>query len=246
MASWNPWHGCKKISPGCKNCYVYREDAVYGRDSGDVKKTRSFDLPVRKNRQGGWKIPPGETVFTCFTSDFFLEDADLWRKEAWDMIRSRPDLDFFIVTKRIFRFAETLPDDWGDGYDNVAVWSTVENQAMADLRLPVLLSAPLKHIGIAAEPLLERIDLSKYLEPSVEGVVAGGESGLNARDCHYDWMLDLKRQCEAAGVPFVFRQTGRFFVKDGRRYVIPRKYQRDQARRAGIDTAGVDLGRPIR
>jgi protein gp37 len=236
VASWNLWHGCRKISPGCLNCYVYREDAAYGRNSGEVRKTQSFDLPVRKNRQGAYKIPPGETVYTCFTSDFFLEDADPWRRDAWEMIRSRPDLGFFIITKRITRFSDTLPDDWGSGYDNVTVWSTVENQAMADLRLPALLAAPLRHKGIACEPLLERIDLSGYLGPAIEGVVAGGESGLEARDCNFDWVLDIRRQCLEAGVPFTFKQTGRSFIKDGRRYVIPRKHQHDQARRAGIDT----------
>ena len=236
MASWNLWHGCRKLSPGCQNCYVYREDAQYGRDSGSVYKTQSFDLPVRKDRAGAWKLPSGETVFTCFTSNFFLEEADDWRREAWEMIRARPDLDFFIITKRIARLRGVLPAGWGDGFDNVTVYSTVENQAMADARLPILLSAPLKHKGIACEPLLERLDLSEYLGPSVERVVAGGESGLEARPCDYGWVLELRRQCLAAGVPFTFKQTGRVFIKDGRRYVIPRRFQHDQARRAGIDT----------
>ena len=236
MAVWNLWHGCRKISPGCQNCYVYREDAIYGRDSLDVRKTQSFDLPVRKNRQGGYKLMSGEMVYTCFTSDFFLEEADPWRPEAWEMIRARPDLSFFIITKRITRVFDTLPDDWGLGYENVTLYSTTENQAMADLRLPVLLSAPIRHKGITCEPLLERIDLSKYLGPSIEGVVVGGESGMNARDCRYDWVLDIRRQCLSAGVPLTFKQTGRSFIKDGRRYTIPRKYQHEQARRAGIDT----------
>lgn len=104
MASWNLWHGCKKISPGCKNCYVYRRDESIGLDPGDVHMTKSFDLPIRKNRAGEYKILSGETVYTCFTSDFFLEEADPWRPAAWEIIRSRPDLFFFIVTKRIHRF----------------------------------------------------------------------------------------------------------------------------------------------
>jgi protein gp37 len=153
MASWNLWHGCRKISPGCLNCYVYRGDERYGRESGSVYKTRSFDVPVRKDRRGNWKIPAGETVFTCFTSDFLLKEADGWRPEAWAMIRARPDLDFFFITKRIHRLESVLPEDWGSGYDNVTVYSTVENQEMADFRLPILLNAPLKHKGIAAEPL---------------------------------------------------------------------------------------------
>ena len=111
MANWNPWHGCRKISPGCQNCYVYRIDEKHGRDSSVPAKTKSFDLPLRKNRAKQYKIPPGETVFTCFTSDFLLEEADAWRPEAWQMMRLRGDLDFFIITKRIHRLEAVLPPD---------------------------------------------------------------------------------------------------------------------------------------
>ncbi len=69
---WNPWHGCHKISAGCLNCYMYRGDARRGVDSTIVKQTKDFDKPVKKKRNGEYKIPPGGDVFTCFTSDFFL------------------------------------------------------------------------------------------------------------------------------------------------------------------------------
>ena len=131
MPGWNPWHGCHKISPGCSNCYVYRMDAKYDRISSDVVKTASFDLPVRKDRHGEYKIRSGESVGVCFTSDFFVEEADEWRKDAWSFMRERSDLHFFFITKRIARFNVSLPDDWGDGYDNVAIGCTVENMNMA-------------------------------------------------------------------------------------------------------------------
>lgn len=71
MAIWNPWHGCKKISPGCYNCYVYRRDAKYGKDSSIVTKTASFDLPIKVNRKREFKLQPeAEPVYTCMTSDF--------------------------------------------------------------------------------------------------------------------------------------------------------------------------------
>lgn len=235
MADWNLWHGCKKISPGCKNCYVYRRDESIGLDPADIHKTKSFDLPIRKNRAGEYKIPSGETVFTCFTSDFFVEEADEWREEAWRMIRQRQDLEFFIITKRIHRFYESLPSDWGDGYDNVTISSTVENQEMADFRLPILLKAPIKHRGIACEPLLERVDLTPYLSPKIEFAAAGGESGRNARVCDFDWIMEIRNACVSAGVPFSYHQTGARLKKDGRIYNIPRKYQHSQARKAGID-----------
>jgi protein gp37 len=232
---WNLWHGCRKISPGCANCYVYRTDARYDRDAREVRKTQTFDLPLRKNRRGDYKIPSGATLSTCFTSDFFLDEADGWRTDAWNMIRARPDVDFFIITKRIHRFYEVLPDDWGDGYDNVAIHSTVENQEMADFRLPLLKAAPIRHKGIACAPLLERLDLSAHLGAWVESVSAGGESGEGSRVCDYAWALALRDQCLAAGIPFIFHQTGRLLRKDGRVYTIPRKYQHEQARKAGIN-----------
>ncbi len=88
-ANWNPWHGCTKISPGCKYCYVYRQDAMYETETASplCRKTRSFTLPIQRKRDGSPKIPSGKIVFTCFTSDFLLEDADPWRQECWQMIR---------------------------------------------------------------------------------------------------------------------------------------------------------------
>lgn len=75
---WNLWHGCHKLSAGCKYCYVYRGDARREVDSSVVVRTKNFDLPLRKKRNGEFKIPPGTFVYTCFTSDFFVEDADKW------------------------------------------------------------------------------------------------------------------------------------------------------------------------
>ena len=108
---------------------------------------------------------------------------------------------------------------------------------MADYRLPLLAEAPLRHKGVVCEPLLERVDLSGFLGAWTEGVVVGGESGPDARVCDYDWVLDIRDQCAAAGVPFTFKQTGYRFLKDGRLYTIARRYQHAQARRAGISTA---------
>ena len=115
-AGWNPWHGCHKLSAGCVNCYVYRIDRLSGRDSSVVTKTAEFSKPIARDRAGNYKIPSGQTVYTCFSSDFFVEEADAWRTDAWRMIKERDDLDFFIVTKRIDRFYDCIPDDWGDGY----------------------------------------------------------------------------------------------------------------------------------
>lgn len=106
---------------------------------------------------------------------------------------------------------------------------------MADFRIPIFKKLPIKHKSIVCEPLLEEIDLSPHLGKWCESVIAGGESGANARVCDFDWILKLRGQCVKKNVSFRFKQTGLNFVKDGRRYQIARKYQHAQARKAGVD-----------
>ena len=234
--NWNPWHGCHKVSAGCANCYVYRADDRHGKDASIVQKTSSFYLPVSHARDGTYKIPSGSYVWTCFTSDFLLEDADEWRGEAWRMIRERSDCEFLFITKRITRLTQCMPEDWGEGYPNVSICCTVENQAKANERLPVFRALPIRHKMIVCEPLLEAIDLSAYLGDWVESVTVGGESGDEARICNYDWILGIRGQCIEADVPFRFKQTGANFVKDHKRYQIKRVLQHAQARKANINT----------
>lgn len=234
---WNPWHGCTKISPGCRYCYVYRQDEMYGSEiaSSFCRKTAAFDLPVKLKRDKSYKIPSGTVVFTCFTSDFLLKDADQWRAECWEMIKTRSDLKFYFFTKRIDRLSECIPSDWGDGYENVLIGCTVENQQMADYRLPIFMSLPIRHKSVIVSPLIGPVDISDYIDSTIEEVSVGGESGMNARLCDFDWVLDLRRQCIEKNVPFLFHQTGAYLRKDGRTYRIPRRLQHSQARRANID-----------
>lgn len=242
MPMWNPWHGCHKISAGCRHCYVYREDAAFGTPeaASEVRKTASVRLPLRRDRKKNLKFPAGTEFALCFTSDFLIEEADAWRDEIWEIIRRRDDCTFFFITKRIERLPVCLPDDWGEGYHHVAVGCTVENQDRADARLPLFLNLPLRHRLIIVAPMLEEINLRPYLNPElVEEVSAGGESGKYARPLDFSWVTDLRSQCCDSGVPFTFHQTGSHLIKDGRLYHIPREHQHSQARKAGINT-----GRP--
>ncbi len=152
------------------------------------------------------------------------------------MMRVRSDLSFVFFTKRIGRLAESLPPDWGDGYPNVTVGCTCENQARADERLPVFLSLPVARRMVVCEPLLERIDLRRYLaQGGISAVTVGGESGENARECCFEWVLDLHRACAEYGVPFHYHQTGALLRRDGKLYRIPRARQHEQARLAGLE-----------
>mgnify|MGYP000021300857 FL=1 len=237
MPTWNPWHGCDKISAGCLNCYVYRRDEEFGKDSSLVTQTSSFDLPLKKNRKGEYKLQPEEgTVYTCMTSDFFLEKADPWRPEIWRIIRARSDLKFYIITKRIERFMNCIPDDWGEGYDHVTICCTCENQDRADYRLPIFLQMPMKHREIIHEPMLEPVEIRPYLALGlIEKVICGGESGPDARLCDFAWILNTMNQCVEYEVPFYFKQTGARFKKGRNIYRIERKNQMAQAAKAGVN-----------
>lgn len=232
--TWNPWHGCTKYSEGCRYCYVYRQDEMFGRDSRECRKTNDFNLPIKKDRKGNYKIPSGSLIMTCFSSDFLLSDADLWRDECIKMMRERSDCMFYFFTKRIERLDFSVPD-------NVIVGCTCENQKMADYRLPIFKKLDIKHKTIILAPMLERMDISKYLGSDIYEVNVSGESGSSPqiraqiRALDYDWVLDIRNQCIKANVNFGFHQTGARFIKDGKEYRIERKYQISQAKKANID-----------
>lgn len=211
--NWEPWTGCYPISDGCTHCYFYGPNAKrYGQNT--IEKTDKFDWPIRKKANGEYNIKGDKILATCFATDFFIPEADEWRSDVWAMIKERQDIDFLILTKRIDRFEVSLPPDWGKGYDNVNIGCTVENQELADKRLPLFLSYPIKRRFVATSPLLESIDLTKYLD-GIDHVSVSGESGRDARVCDYDWVLDIRDQCVAAGITFWFKATGSLFRHNG-------------------------------
>lgn len=170
MAMWSPWRGCHKYSEGCKYCYIHKGDAKRGVDTNTIVKTDNFNAPVAKNKKGEYKIKSGQTVYLCFYTDFLIEEADQWREECWKMIKERSDLNFIFLTKRIERFLQCIPNDWNNGYDNVIVGCTVENQDRADFRLSMFATFPIKHRNVICQPLIEEINIAEYLD-NVELVV---------------------------------------------------------------------------
>ncbi len=231
--NWEPWTGCYKVSDGCTYCYFY---GPFSKRCGQNKvyKTNEFDKPIAKTGKGKYKIQRGKIVATCFASDFFIAEADEWRADVWAMIRQRPDLEFLILTKRIDRFLVSLPTDWGDGYDNVNIGCTVENQELADYRLPLFLSYPIKRRFIAAAPLLNAIDFSPYLK-GIEHITVGGETSREARICNYDWVLAIREQCLKTGVSFWFKNTGSLLEYNGNIQKINPFKQNSVAKEFGID-----------
>lgn len=206
-ATWNPWLGCHKVSPGCRNCYAERiTENLMGRRFDEVRRSRTtFDAPLR------WKEPC--LVFTCSMSDFFHPDADAWRDEAWDIIRRTPQHTYQVLTKRPERLAECLPPDWGKGWPHVWLGTSVEMQEYVT-RICDLVETPAKVHFLSLEPLLGPIllDFDPYCAwfTDVEWVITGGESGPPdiLRPASPDWFRDIRDQCRSAGVPFFHKQNG--------------------------------------
>lgn len=233
MAMWNPWRGCHKCSEGCEFCYIHKGDNKRNINTDDIVKTKDFYKAIEKKKDGTYKIQKG-IVYVCFSSDFLIEEADNWRNECWKMMKERSDLTFLFLTKRIIRFMQCIPDDWNDGYDNVVVCCTVENQVNADKRLLLFQTLPIKHKCITIQPLIEKINIEKYLK-DIELVVVGGESDYNGRMLDYDWVLDIRKQCMNKNVNFEFRQCATHFIKDKKLYTLKTKDLCKQAKKANID-----------
>lgn len=225
-ATWNPWRGCSKVSPGCAHCYMFRDQRRYGKDPEVVVRAadNTFYAPVRAKK---WReLPAGAMVFTCSWSDWFHADADEWRDDAWEVVRQRPDLTWQILTKRPERIADHLPPDWGDGWPNVWLGVSIENRRFVH-RADVLRSVPAAVRFISAEPLLgplfihaaDNWDGSRWSWPDlydgeelnldgIDWLIAGGESGSRHRPMRAEWVRDLRDACQDSRTAFFFKQWG--------------------------------------
>jgi hypothetical protein len=220
---------------------MYFLDKLRNQDGSHIYRTKSgFNYPLQKDKNGRYKIKSGELIRICMTSDFFLEEADQWRDEVWDIIRIRSDVKFFLLTKRPQRVKDCLPWDWGDGWENVFFNVTCENQRRADERIPILLDLPFKHKGIMCAPFIGPVSIKEYLPyGQIEQVICGGENYDGARPCNFDWVKSLRAECVSADVTFCFIETGTEFIKDGKLYHLPNKQiQSRMAFKSGMSYVG--------
>lgn len=204
-ATWNPWMGCEKVSPGCAHCYMYREQRQYGHDPDALRRSKTkFQEPLR------WSDP--RLVFTCSWSDWFHPGADQWRGEAWEVVRTTPHLTYQILTKRPELIADRLPRDWGDGYENVWIGVSIENSRFT-WRAQVLRELPAAVRFISAEPLLGSLfsDSGRRRPLDLNGIdwlIVGGESGPGARPMDLAWARELAAACSASNTAFFMKQLG--------------------------------------
>lgn len=216
--SWNPWWGCNKVSAECWHCYIRKIMRRAGREpfQGPIR-TKTWKDPPRWNRLAA-KQGKRFKVFTCSMSDFFHDGADQWRQAAWDIMRDCEPLDWLVLTKRPERIADQLPTDWNRGYPNVWLGMTCgENDSL--WRLDILKSIPAAIRFISAEPLLEAIDFTPYLDGSFHWIISGCEQAAvgKRRKMEIDWVRDIHRQCQQANIAHFFKQRydGARFTCDG-------------------------------
>jgi protein gp37 len=199
-ATYNPWYGCTKVSPGCAHCYMFSEQRQYGRDPELVTRSKTkFKDPLK------WKEP--KRIFTCSWSDFFHEAADAWRPEVWDIIRRTPQHTYQILTKRPELVKDRLPADWGAGYPNVWLGVSVENQRWTS-RIPILQGIPARLRFLSCEPLLGPVNFGEHnwMLDGIRWVICGGESGVDAREMNLNWAYDILSDCHSQGKAFFMKQ----------------------------------------
>ena len=199
--TWNPWQGCKKISEGCVNCYMFRDKERFGQNPEKIHKSsdKTFNSPL------SWKDPA--KVFICSWSDLFIKEADTWRPSAWEIIRRTPHLTYQILTKRPERIQQCLPDFWHD-LKNVWLGVTVEKQRHVE-RITIAAETNPQVLFVSVEPMLEDIDLFAMPAPikKINWVICGGESGPGYRPMSFSWAEALLNDCAICGIPFFMKQV---------------------------------------
>lgn len=216
--TFNPWWGCVKVSPACRNCYAEKWAVRVGSQVWGAKSDRRFfkenhwKEPLKWNREAK-REGSRRRVFCASMADVFESRSDLveWRRKLWDLILQTQNLDWLLLTKRPHNVSQMVPKDWlTNGWPpNVWLGTSVENQRWAEERIPLLLENNASVKFLSCEPLLGNLDLSKWMRKGlIDWVIAGGESGAHSRPMSPHWVRSLRDQCQTFGVAFHFKQWG--------------------------------------
>lgn len=212
---------CKKISPGCANCYAEKlNNNAFFKGNHLPYNGKLPELELKRDILAKWsKMTSYKKHFVGSMTDIFGEWVPLeWQIEILDTMLASPKQTFQLLTKRP-SVMEIVIEQWLriNKLDilpgNIWVGTSVENQAMADLRIPQLVQIPAKVRFLSVEPLLEKVDLKiatfdKRLMRGLHWVIVGGESGVNARPCRGEWLISIVKQCKKEKVAVFVKQLG--------------------------------------
>jgi len=209
--TFNPWWGCTKVTDGCRNCYAENLSNRYGfKVWGVGAQRRTFgekhwQQPLKWNKQAA-SAGVRYRVFCASMADVFDEEAPVGEREKlWHVIARTPWLDWQILTKRPQLIAQSLPQDWGDGYANVWLGTSVEDERVLH-RVDDLVAVPAAVHFLSVEPMIGPIRVLPLAD--IEWVIVGGESGPRSRPMKEEWVESIYDQCRTADVPFFFKQWG--------------------------------------
>ena len=230
-STWNPWIGCSHAGPGCDHCYAEAQNrfrrwngGTWGNDAprrltsaknwSDAIKWNARANEGRRGKDGRrWLVFAGDL---CDIFDHLgVEQA---RQQMWKLFRETPALTWMILTKRPQHICKFLPPDWGTGYGNVWLGTTVENRKNGYPRIDALRKVPAALRFLSCEPLLENLpelDLS-----GIDWAIVGGESGAQARPFDIAWARQIKQQCTRSSTAYFFKQLGRRPQENGTSYPL--------------------------
>lgn len=233
-STWNIARGCTKVDADCKFCYMYRDSMNGTRyNAMQVQRTKTvFNAPLKYPKGEPSKCWEGpQLVFTSSLTDFFHQEIDSYRNEAWDIIRQRPDLIFQILTKRPERIAKNLPADWNENFTNCWIGTSVGSEQgmtrMYDLMDAfnefknggIELRKPITFISF--EPLHEHIPMNLDIQTCVwfDWIIIGGESGnengkYRYRPCKVEWMEEIAEEFSRCGCAVFVKQMGTHLSKE--------------------------------
>lgn len=233
-ATFNPWWGCSRVSPGCRSCYADTTAQRWGHELWRRKGPRrmlseaNWRKPLAWNRAAEQAKRPAR-VFCASMADVFEihpvaeinAEMDAARARLWGLIEQTPWLIWQVLTKRPENVAALAP--WAGAWpENVWLGTSVEDQRRADERIPALLDTPAAVRFLSCEPLLGPVDLTRagWLAPDeferqgIGWVICGGESGPGARPMELGWARSLVEQCRDAAVPVFVKQLGAVWARD--------------------------------
>lgn len=195
--------GCTRVSEGCRNCYADTLSRRWGWKSLWKGERRTFG---ERHWLEPLKWKPGAKVFCSSMCDVFEEHSVLEREreKLWHLIRATPHLKWLILTKRPERILSCLPRDWGRGYENVWLGTTIEHISYGS-RARALEKVPARVRFISYEPALgplDSLDLS-----GIDWVIYGGESGPGFRAHDLNWARRMRVRCQKEGIAFFYKQS---------------------------------------